>query len=137
MVMLPGIRPLALATALLIGVPGAASAQPTASDAPAAPTSTTDRAVSGLPTIRGTVGPGFTIEVSRQRAPKGRYKLVVRDNSADHNWHMTGPGVDRRTPVGGTGRYVWRVRLREGTYTIVCDPHASSMRTQLRVVDPG
>jgi len=85
------------------------------------------------PTIKGRVGPGFVITVSRHHASPGRYRLVVRDRSGDHNWHIKGPGVNRRTSVSGTGRTVWRVRLVRGTYRIVCDPHRTSMRTRLVV----
>lgn len=96
---------------------------------------TPSQRVRGLPRIRGTVGPGFTIDVSRRQVPAGRYKLVVRDEADDHNWHIDGRRVDKRTGIGATGRWVWKVRLRPGTYTIICDPHPTSMRTELRVVD--
>lgn len=98
-------------------------------------TATPSQRVAGLPRIRGTVGPGFTIDVSRRQVPAGRYKLVVRDEADDHNWHIDGRRVDKRTGIGATGRWVWKVRLRPGTYTIICDPHPTSMRTELRVVD--
>jgi plastocyanin len=71
--------------------------------------------------------------VSQHRANPRRYKLVVRDRSSRHNWHIRGPGVDRKTRVAFTGRKVWRVRLRVGTYRIVCDPHSSTMRTRIVV----
>jgi plastocyanin len=83
--------------------------------------------------IRGSVGPGFDINVSRHQAPPGRYTFIVRDRSAMHNWHIRGPGVDRKTRVPFTGRREWTIRLREGTYRIVCDPHSSMMRTRIVV----
>ena len=58
---------------------------------------------------------------------------MVQDESSAHNWHISGPGVDKETSVSGTGKTVWRVRLRVGTYTIRCDVHPSTMRTTLRV----
>ena len=88
----------------------------------------------GLPRLRGTVGPGNTITVSRHRVPPGRYRLVVIDESSAHNWHIQGRRVDRATSVVGTGRSVWRVRLRVGRYPIVCDVHATTMRTRVRVI---
>jgi hypothetical protein len=114
-----------------------------ASTTPAVTASTPDRPVTAstpdrggeLPIIRGKVGPGFTITVSRQHAPPGRYRLIVRDLSSMHNWHVRGPGVDRSTGVPFTGRREWTVRLQVGTYRIVCDPHSSSMRTQLHVTN--
>lgn len=87
-----------------------------------------------LPRIRGTVGPGTTITVNRSQVVKGRYRIVVKDESAAHNWHITGPGdVSKKTSVSGTGKWVWRIRLRAGTYGIVCDIHPTTMNTSLRV----
>lgn len=86
-----------------------------------------------IQTIRGSVGPGFTIGVSRHQAQPGRYRLVVHDRASIHNWHIRGPGVDRKTGVPFTGRRVFTVRLRSGTYRIVCDPHSSQMHTRLVV----
>jgi hypothetical protein len=99
----------------------------------AAATAPAVQSATALPTIKGTVGPGMTITVSRHRAPAGRYRLVVRDKSTLHNWHILGPGVDKRTTVAGTGRTVWRVRLTTGLYRIRCDVHRSTMHTRLRI----
>ena len=87
-----------------------------------------------LPRIKGTVGPGMTIDVSPRRADAGRYRLVVQDYSTVHNWHIKGPNLNRRTSVAGTGRTIWRVRFAPGTYRIRCDPHPTTMRTRL-VID--
>lgn len=87
-----------------------------------------------LPRVRGHVGPGMTISVNPRRVAKGRYRVVVQDQSTVHNWHISGPGdVSRKTSISGTGKWVWKLRLRPGTYTIVCDPHATTMNTRLRV----
>jgi len=58
----------------------------------------------------------------------GRYTIVVKDTAADHNFHLTGPGVNKTTTVVGTGTQTWKVALKKGTYTYVCDPHASFMK---------
>jgi plastocyanin len=63
----------------------------------------------------------------------GKYTIVVRDTAGDHNFHLTGPGVNRSTTVGGTGTQTWRVTLKKGTYTYVCDPHASFMKGSFTV----
>jgi plastocyanin len=89
--------------------------------------------------VVGTVGPGFTIglkvdgkKVTRLRAG-ARYRFVVNDRSAAHNFRLTGPGVNRViTGVGQTGTRSIVVTLRRGTYRFVCDPHASSMRGSFR-----
>jgi hypothetical protein len=119
----------ALAGTALLAVP--APAAPTAPTAPSNAAAAPD--LGGLPIIRGSVGPGFDISVSRHRAQPRRFTLIVRDRSSMHNWHIRGPGVDRRTGVPFTGRREWTVRLRQGTYRIVCDPHSSTMRTRIVV----
>lgn len=83
--------------------------------------------------INGTVGPGFTITVAKKTVKAGTYTFVIKDRSSAHNWHITGPGVNRKTSVSGTGTTKFTVKLKKGTYTIVCDPHSSTMRTTLKV----
>jgi plastocyanin len=89
---------------------------------------------SAVKTLTGTVGPGFTITMSKRTVKAGMFRITIRDRSSIHNFHLTGPGVNKRTSVGGTGTTTWTVRLRKGkTYRFVCDPHASSMKGTLRV----
>jgi len=70
-------------------------------------------------------------KVTKLRA--GTYTIVVSDNAADHNFHLSGPGVNKLTSVGGKGTTTWTVTLRKGTYTYVCDPHASFMKGSFTV----
>ena len=86
-----------------------------------------------LPTINGYVGKDASITVSPAKVPAGWYRIVVSDVTSAHNWHISGRHVDVRTTVRGTGQWVWKKRLRRGTYSIVCDPHANWMFTSLRV----
>ena len=90
----------------------------------------------------GTVGPGFSILLE---FPDGRtvtqldpssYEITVRDLSEEHNFHLTGPGVDQFTGVEATGTVTWNVTFREGRYTIVCDPHPSQMVRVFPVGNP-
>jgi hypothetical protein len=46
----------------------------------------------------------------------GRYEVRVRDGSARRDFHLVGPGVNRRTGLAFTGRTNWAVELRHGTY---------------------
>ena len=64
----------------------------------------------------------------------GRYAITVRDRGAAHNFHLVGPGVNRKTGVAyrGTPR-AWTVTLRKGTLRWLCDPHAAQMRGSARV----
>ena len=95
------------------------------------------RTVQGLPKLVGIVNDARDITISDTSLTKGRYKIVVRDSTKRHNWRIYGPGVQKSTSVRGTGRWVWRVDLRRGIYTVVCDPHPTSMVFSFRVTKPG
>jgi plastocyanin len=63
-----------------------------------------------------------TASGSRARTvAKGRYRIAVRDTSRTQNFHLIGPGVNRKTTVGGTTRPTWNVTLRAGTYNYRSD----------------
>ena len=84
-------------------------------------------------TVNGTVGPGFTISVAKRSVKAGKVTFVINDKSNIHNWHITGPGVNKKTSVSGTGTTRFTVTLKKGkTYKIVCDPHASTMVTSIK-----
>ena len=82
-------------------------------------------------TLEGETGPGFEIEVKQngedaESVEAGTYTLKVEDKSDQHNFHLTGPGVDEKvTDVGFVGDKTVTVTLKKGTYTYQCDPHAS------------
>ena len=91
-------------------------------------------------TLVGSVGPGFEISVTTPSgdAPEtltpGSWELQVDDKSSAHNFHLTGPGdVDVSTEVGEEGAETFQVELQPGTYSFVCDPHASSMKGSFKV----
>lgn len=90
-------------------------------------------------TLTATVGPSATISLRTAsgrrvtRLRRGRYRIRVRDRSTMHNFHLRGPGVNKRTTVAFRGTVTWTVTLRRGTYRFVCDPHARRMRGSFRV----
>ena len=90
----------------------------------------TTEATGGGTTLNGSVGPGFDISIDgAEGITAGDYTLVVNDQSAEHNFHLTGPGgVDVATDVSAEGEESFDVTLEAGEYTFVCDPHASQMR---------
>ena len=63
----------------------------------------------------------------------GKYTIVVRDTAGDHDFHLSGPGVNRSTTVGGIGTSRWNVTLRKGTYKYVCDAHSTFMKGSFNV----
>ena len=83
--------------------------------------------------LTGTDGPGFTITMSKKTVKAGTYKIVIRDRSSIHNFHLTGPGVNKKTSVPPSRTTTWTVKLKKGTYKFVCDPHRSIMHGVLKV----
>ena len=83
-------------------------------------------------TLQGEVGPGFTIEVKLagkhvKTLKAGTYRLRVEDKSSIHNFHVIGPGVNKKlTTVPFVGEKTVVVKLKKGTYTFQCDPHAAA-----------
>src|SRR4051794_27735190 len=91
-----------------------------------------------LPKLVGTDGPGFTITLKKAgkkvvKIKAGRYAITIKDLSGAHNFHLTGPGLNKTTSISATGTTTWRVRLRKGTYKYVCDPHAPIMHGSFKV----
>jgi plastocyanin len=95
-------------------------------------------ALAATPTLNGTVGPGFTITLKQgtksvKTLKAGTYVFKINDKSSAHNFHLTGPGVNKATSVGKSGTSTWKLKLKKGTYKFVCDPHASFMKGSFRV----
>jgi plastocyanin len=95
-------------------------------------------ATAGTTTLNGTVGPGFTITLKKagknvKTLPAGLYVFKIADKSSIHNFHLTGPGFNRKTSVGAVKNETWRIHLRKGTYKYVCDPHKSIMHGSFKV----
>jgi plastocyanin len=83
--------------------------------------------------LTGTVGPGFTISMNKKTVKAGRYVITIHDLASIHDFHLTGPGVNKKTSVAGTGTTKWTVKLKKGTYHFVCDPHQTIMHGVLKV----
>lgn len=92
-----------------------------------------------LPKLVGTVGPGFTITLTKggtkvKTLKPGKYTLVVKDKSKIHDFHLSGPGVNKVfTSVTFVGTKTFTIRLKAGKYKYVCDPHVISMKGSFRV----
>jgi plastocyanin len=115
--------PLALAAVLL---PSAARSAPQA----------------GTP-LTVTIGPGFSIKITdasnnviRQLDP-GDYTLTVKNlsPSQEHNFHLTGPGVDRASAFSNVTE-TWDVTVVDGLYKYKCDAHPTLMKGSIQVGPP-
>jgi hypothetical protein len=91
------------------------------------------------PTLFATVGPGFTIRLDDasgngvKHLDPGTYTIQVDDRANIHNFHLTGPGVDKATDIEQVGKVTWTVTFTNGTYHYQCDPHASIMKGDFTV----
>ena len=92
-------------------------------------------------TVNGTVGPGFTIGLTMQGKKVTKlkagtaYRFVISDRSDIHDFHLSGPGLNRvLSSVEDTGTTSFVFRLKKGTYRFVCDPHSGIMHGSFRVV---
>ena len=89
--------------------------------------------------LSGEVGPGFHIDVEKggkdlKTVKAGKYKIKVEDKSTIHNFHLIGPGLNKKTTVSFKGETTWTITLKKGKYTYQCDPHAASgMKGTFRV----
>lgn len=96
---------------------------------------------SGAGTLKGEVYPNAQFKIEMENAAgkdlktvrAGTYKIKIEDKATIHNFHLTGPGVNKSTSVGGKTETTWTVKLKPGKYTYVCDPHAAQMRGTFRV----
>jgi len=78
------------------------------------------------PVLKGSVGPGHTISLKRngatvKRLKHGKFTVKVRDRSAKLNFHLKGPGVNKKTGVSFKGSKRWKVKLSAGKYVYKSD----------------
>lgn len=50
-----------------------------------------------------------------------KYKLTVSDSSNKQNFHLTGPGVNKKTGVAAKTKATWTLTLKPGKYTYKSD----------------
>jgi plastocyanin len=88
----------------------------------------------------GSTGPDGAFKISLKLGTKkvtklkhGKYTIVVKDVAKTHDFHLVGPGVNKKTPVKGKGTFTWHVTLKKGTYKYVCDPHKTLMTGSFKV----
>jgi plastocyanin len=128
----PAISFVAVAATVAAGCGGSSDSSATDTSTAADTTTTASGSASG--TLSGSVGPGYDISMDKTTVAPGTYTLNVDDQGTIHDFHLTGPGgVDVSTGISETGKKMFTVTLQKGTYTFVCDPHASQMHGTLTV----
>ena len=53
----------------------------------------------------------------------GKYLITVRDTSKKDNFHLTCPGINKKTGIKSKGTAAWSVTLRKGTCSYKSDAH--------------
>ncbi len=86
------------------------------------------------PTLVGTDGPGYTINLKQgTKAVKtlkaGTYKFVIHDKASIHGWSLDGPHGFAKdiSPVPFTGTKTVTLKLKAGSYKFYCPAHESIM----------
>jgi len=92
------------------------------------PTTTSPQPVQKL---SGRVGPGALISLTRSAKP-GKATIRIDDRSTTDDFHLTGPGVNKRTGIASKGIVTWSVTLKKATYAYRSDTH-SKLHGSLKV----
>lgn len=87
-------------------------------------------------TFAASVGPKRTISLKPKITEVGPATITVNDRSRADNFHLTGPGVNKKTGVAFRGHVTWNVSLQPGTYSYRSDKH-KTMRGSLIVTLPS
>lgn len=85
--------------------------------------------------VAGSVGPKKTISLRPKTAQAGPMTLTVNDRSKTDNFHLSGPGVNKKTGVAFRGRVTWQLNLAPGRYTYRSDK-AKKLRGTFTVTFP-
>ena len=86
--------------------------------------------------LSGSVGPRRSISLKPRSALPGPATIVVNDRSTKDDFHLSGPGMNRKTGVRTRGRVTWNVTLAPGLYTYRSDK-TKKLRGTLTVNFPG
>jgi hypothetical protein len=93
-----------------------------------------------LPRLNGRVGPGPAISLKTSAGavvkslPAATYEIAVRDATKKDNFHLFGPGINRRTTIKFRGSRLWTAAFRAGEkYTFRSDAHPKSLRRTFTV----
>ena len=121
------LRLLLLAVGIVTGVLTGCSSGPSSQTAEgAAPTSSSgDRTC-----VSASDGPEVECQLKA-----GTYRFVISDRSDIHDFHLSGPGLNRvLTAVEFIGTKSFSLTLKKGSYHFQCDPHAAlGMKGRLEV----
>jgi NitT/TauT family transport system substrate-binding protein len=84
-------------------------------------------------TLQAVVGPRKSIALrvngkTVKTLKPGQYTIQATDKSKTDNFHLRGPGVNRKTSLRGLARAAWTLTFRKGTYTYRSDAKGSTLK---------
>ena len=94
------------------------------------------------PTLKGTVGPGMTISLTKggkkiRSLKAGTYKVTVSDRSSFHNFTLereTKPKIEKHiTSTASTGTKTITIKLKPGEWKFYCSVHEATMHGSFKV----
>ena len=96
------------------------------------------------PTLKGVVGPGFTISLKKggkkvKTLKAGKYKFVISDKSTFHNFtvereHPSKPKLEKHiTSTPFTGSKTLVMTLKPGSWRYYCSVHEAQMHIDFKV----
>jgi hypothetical protein len=99
---------------------------------------------SSTPTLKGVVGPGFTVSLTKggkkvKSLKAGKYKIVLSDKSDFHNAVLerekpSKPKLEKDlTGVGFTGSKTVTMTLKPGSWRFYCSVHEAQMHQDFKV----
>ena len=93
-----------------------------------------------VPTLKGTVGPGYTITLKQNGAvvktlKAGTYKFVIADKATVHSFSLDGPNGFAKdfTTVPFMGTKTVTLKLKAGSYKYYCAAHEPTMFGRFKV----
>jgi hypothetical protein len=73
--------------------------------------------------LTASVGPKKKIALQPKTVEAGPATITVSDKTKTDNFHLVGPGVDRKTKIAFRGTQKWNLTLQPGRYTYNSDKH--------------
>jgi plastocyanin len=105
------------------------------------------RSSTAIPTLKGVVGPGFTISLKKGSKPvqklklkTGKYRFVISDKSSIHNFTVerekpSSPKIEKHvTSSPFTGSKTMVITLKPGSWRYYCSVHEIQMHHDFKVV---
>lgn len=95
------------------------------------------------PKLKGKVGPGKTISLKTaagaavKSLTAGTYSVSVQDLTKKDNFHLSGPGISKKTSVKGKSKPTWKLTFAAGSYSYRSDAHKSLKRKFSVVAAPS